>query len=138
MQDVLRTVELNCEQAKDLKPDIYLRYQAAYELQGNPNQRTRPRHALRTAMRLLAEYEPPGKAGRPKTHGYVEAIARDAKLSEPSARIALETARRVRRILREAEVLLTRANPPALEDPGWTRGFSNMSSTASTDLVAAK
>ena len=130
MREVLHVVELTSEQAKDLKPDTYLRYQAAYAAQGNPNQQTRTRRALRAAMRLLATQELLGKTGRPKTLGYVEAISCDARVPQEAAQVALETARDVRRILREAQLLLIRANPPALEDPAWIKGLSNGPSSA--------
>jgi len=130
MQEVLRTVQLTCEQAKDLKPEIYLRYQGAYLSQGSHNTQTKERRALRCAMRILAEREPPGKGGRPKIHGFVSAIAQEVNISMEAARVALDTARAVIRVLRNAKVLLTRANPVALDDPAWTRGFFNHSDSA--------
>lgn len=123
MTEVLHFVELTCEQAKDLKPEIYLRYQAAYAKQAGPNQQTPARRALRVAIRLLTDNETLGTRGHHRKLDYVGTIALNARVPLELARKGLATAKEVRRILREAQLLMTRCNPPALENSGWTKGF---------------
>jgi hypothetical protein len=122
MQEVLRATRLTCGQARDLRPEIYERYKAAYKSQDKGRKQAHARRALRIAMRLLQARETQRTVPADRC-GFVATIADRAKVPMESAREALNAARHVRKILRHARVLLNRSHPPVLDHPAWTRGF---------------
>ena len=119
---VLRAIDFNNDVARDLKPDIYAKYQERYESQASETRRIHARRAFLVALRLIGEKDDP-KGGRPIVRRIAEEIARQARIEVESAELILKSARHLRRTIERAKTILQHPTDAVMDDPTWTSGL---------------